>query len=126
MLHLLLRTASLAALVVFARNASAQANDVFDVADIFLGLLNSLGRLLWVLAIMLFFWGIVKFIANATDSTEREKGKKLIIWGLISFVVLVSIWGIVGLLLSDTVGSTGGVLPFINKSGSVVGGNAAI
>jgi len=83
--------------------------------------MGGLARLFWLLAIMLFFWGVVKFIANAEDSTEREKGKQLMIWGVVAFVVLVSLWALVGLVLTDTFGiDGGGTLNFVDKDGNTL------
>ena len=85
--------------------ASAQAvNNVFDFQIFLFDLLNTFTELLWVVSVAVFFWGLVKFIKNSTDSAEHEKGKQFIIWGIISFLVLASLWGIVNIFLIDTLG----------------------
>ncbi len=91
--------------LTLVRIAYAQAiNNVFDFQGLLFDLLNKLTELLWVASIAVFFWGLVKFIKNANDSAEHEKGKQFIIWGIVSFLVLVSLWGIVHILLIDTLG----------------------
>ncbi len=59
------------------------------------------------IAFITFLWGVYKyFIAGAASDTEREEGRKFILWGIIGFVVIFSVWGLVGI-----VGSTLGLSP---------------
>lgn len=98
--------------------ALAQVGDVFDLEILFYDILVSAGEFAWVASVAFFLWGVVKFISNANDDAEREKGKQFIIWGVIAFVVLLSLWGIVRILLVDTFGiMPGGALRFIDKGG---------
>lgn len=50
------------------------------------------------LAVLVFMWGIVKFIAHAEDEKTHEEGKQLMMWGMVGLFVIVSLWGIVGFL----------------------------
>lgn len=114
-------TALLATLAAMPLVALAQVNDVFDLAELIHTILLRVGVLFWALAVALFFWGVVKFIANANDTTEHEAGKKFIMWGIIAFVILVSLWGIVELVLSNTLEITpGGETKFIDKNGNIL------
>mgnify|MGYP003424363703 FL=1 len=54
--------------------------------------------LLLGLAVLVFMWGIVKFIAHAEDEKTHEEGKQLMVYGMIGLFVIVSLWGIVGFL----------------------------
>lgn len=58
--------------------------------------------LVWILmaiAFIVFLWGVFKYyIYNADNETERTKGHQLILWGVIGFVVISSIWGIVNIV----------------------------
>ncbi len=80
--------------------ATALAVDAFDVIDLGIGALTTSMPLLLSLAILVFFWGIVKFINHAGDEKAVEEGKQLMIWGLIGLFVIVGIWGIVGYIQS--------------------------
>ncbi len=96
-------------------------SDIFSLSQLIYDLFARLGVLFWALATMLFVWGVVKFIKNANDTAEHEKGKQLIVWGIIAFVVLVSLWGIVEIVLSDTLGiNSGGELQYIDKNNSTL------
>ncbi len=99
-------------LLVFPVSLFAQ--DIFSVTSSLYNILLGLGELFWALSVMLFIWGVVKFIANANDTTAHEEGKQFMIWGIVAFVVLVSLWGIVDVVLSGTFGITpGGPLNYI-------------
>lgn len=63
--------------------------------------------LLLTLAVLVFFWGLVKFIMNASDEAAKESGKNLMIWGMIALFVMVAFWGIIGYVADSLgVGST--------------------
>ncbi len=56
---------------------------------------RSIGVLVAV-GLLVFFWGLVKFIFRV-DGDEKviESGKKLMVWGIIALFVMVSVWGII-------------------------------
>ncbi len=59
------------------------------------------------LALITFLWGVYRyFILGAENESEREKGKQFVLWGIIGFVVIVSVWGLVAV-----VGITLGLFP---------------
>jgi len=45
------------------------------------------------LALLGFFWGLVRFIWGGGEN--REQGKNIMIWGIIALFVMISVWGIV-------------------------------
>ena len=96
--------------------AFAQTN-IFDLENMVMFLFERLYVLLWLIAILVFFWGLVKFIMNASDTADHEEGKQLIIWGLISFLVVLSVWAIVSLLV-DTFGIQSGDVRYVDKNGT--------
>ncbi len=57
---------------------------------------------LLAMAGLVFIWGIVRYFVFEGGSGEgQEKGKSLATWGIAAFVVIVSLWGIVNLLVSS-------------------------
>jgi uncharacterized membrane protein YidH (DUF202 family) len=76
--------------------AAATLQDIIGTTS--LGLVNSLIILLIGLAMLYFIWGIVQFIGNSGDEKGREEGKQRMLWGIIALFVIVSLWGLVGLL----------------------------
>lgn len=47
------------------------------------------------IALLLFFWGLVKVIFAAGNEEAKADGKKIMLWGIIALFVMVSVWGLV-------------------------------
>ena len=59
---------------------------------------------IFAIAFIVFLWGMVQyFIMGANSEEKRAAGKNLILWGIIAFVVMISIWGIVK-IFTNTLG----------------------
>lgn len=54
-----------------------------------------------VLAVIYFIYGLAQYILKAGDEDGRRGARDTMIWGVIALFVIVSIWGLVG-VLSDT------------------------
>jgi hypothetical protein len=50
------------------------------------------------LAMIVFFWGVAKYIYKGDSEAERKKGKDLMFWGIIGFFVFFAVWAIVGVM----------------------------
>ena len=65
------------------------------------------------LGFLFFVWGVFRFfIYGAADEESRQKGKSLIIYSIIGFVVIIIFWGVVNMFASST-GLVGEALQFI-------------
>lgn len=96
--------------VVFGRAASTFK----DLANQLVGLLDSATTVLIVAGIGVYFYGVSTNILNFSDKSG-EKLKAYFFWGIIVLFVMVSIWGIVGLLQNTLFGDN----PFsANTSGN--------
>lgn len=83
-------------------------------------ILTPLISLLLVAAVATFFWGVLKYISNVSSDKDKDKGKDIMWWGIIALFVMVSVWGLVGILKNsffDSEADTGTVV--IPKSPSV-------
>lgn len=60
--------------------------------------------LVFVLAVLFFFWGVAKYIWS--DGSGKEDGRKIMIWGIVALFVMTSIWGIVAFIQKDIFGDT--------------------
>jgi len=65
-------------------------------------LLDSIGQLIGTalpivvaLALLAFFWGLVKYIFAQGNEESKADAKKIMIWGLVALFVMVSVWGLV-------------------------------
>jgi len=63
-----------------------------------------LAPFLVAIMVLVFFWGLVKFIARSGSEEGRREGKQVMVWGLIGITIAVSIWGIVAFLIRDIFG----------------------
>lgn len=61
-------------------------------------LINLAIPLVIALAILAFFWGLMKYIFSASDDDKKEEGRNIMIYGIIALFVMVSVWGLVRLL----------------------------
>jgi hypothetical protein len=77
-------------------------------------LIKSIVPLLFTLAVVGFIWGIIQYFLNPDNEEKRKAGKSFMIWGLIALFVMVSIWGLVG-VLSNTFGINKTLLPQLSQ-----------
>lgn len=80
--------------------------DIKSIGNTIIGLINgTFVPILFAFAFIVLLYGIAKtYIFSAGEAAEVEKGHKLILWGIIGFVVMISIWGLVNI-----VGNTFGI-----------------
>jgi hypothetical protein len=62
-------------------------------------IINPLIKLMFGVAVAYFVWGVAKYIRNADDPSERKKGATGIMWGIIGFVIMLSVYTIQIILL---------------------------
>lgn len=57
--------------------------------------------LIFAIAFIVFLWGLYQyFIAGGADEEKRKQGRQLLIWGLLGFVLMFALWGLVHIILS--------------------------
>lgn len=89
----------------------AAINNLSDVGSFIINVINNiLVPVLFAVAFIVFLWGAFDtFILGANEEGVKEKGKNLMLWGLIGFFVMVSVWGLVNILT--------GTISFGNNTG---------
>ena len=90
-----------AALLLPALASAATLRDTLVLISTFL---NGVIGLFITLAIVVFFWGLIKYLWSMDKETAHES-LKIMFWGIITIFVMVSIWGIIR-LLQNTLGVT--------------------
>ena len=59
-------------------------------------LVDNLIGVVTAIGLLVFFWGLVKFIFHiGGDEKAVDEGKRIMKWGLLALFVMVSVWGIV-------------------------------
>ena len=83
-------------------------NNICQVASTILYIINFvLVPVLFAIAFIVFLWGVFKtYIWSRGDETAVTQGHKLIFWGVIGFVVMISLWGLVN-VVANTFGLAG-------------------
>jgi|SRR3989344_2001880 len=96
------------ALLLPALASAATLRDTLVLVSTFL---NGVIGLFITLAIVVFFWGLIKYLWSM-DHENASEGLKTMFWGIIAIFVMVSIWGIIRLLQSTlSVTSTDPIVP---------------
>ncbi len=62
--------------------------------------INQIVLILIGIGMVVFIWGLVKYISAAGDEAKIKEAKQFIVFGLIAFFVIMSMWGLVNILLS--------------------------
>lgn len=72
--------------------------------------LNPLVALSIGVALLLFMWGIVKYVTAGGDSGKRGEGATMMTYGVIALFVMVAVWGLVN-VVANTIGVGSGGVP---------------
>ncbi len=69
--------------------------------------------LLFVVALLMFLWNATRyFIIGGSNEDDQEKARRLAVWGILAFVIIVAFWGIINLLIKTfDVGRDNPVIP---------------
>ena len=76
---------------------AAQATTFFSILGVIEALLNWVLPILITVAVVYFVWSVIQYTLS-TDEKVKEKAKSGIISGLIGIFVIVSFWGIIGIV----------------------------
>jgi Type IV secretion system pilin len=63
-----------------------------------LPILSSFINLILTLSVLMFIVGVIRFMYTAGDDKSRSEGKQLMLWGTIALFVMVTVWGVVGII----------------------------
>jgi hypothetical protein len=74
----------------------AQLTNVSSLITSIGQIINQIIPILFALALLGFFYGLVQYIFGKEDN--KEQAKKTMIWGVVALFVMASIWGLVAWL----------------------------
>lgn len=66
--------------------------------ELLVGLINTAIGVLIGVAMLIFFAGCIQYIYKSSSPKSKKYGRDMILWGLLSLFVMVSMWGIIALL----------------------------
>lgn len=91
---------SLALMFPFMAAAQIPANSLQSLLTGIIGFINNVAvPFVFAIAFIVFIWGIFTyFISGGADDDKRKKGKDLMLWGIVAFFVMASVWGLVNIL----------------------------
>ncbi|MEK7604480.1 MAG: hypothetical protein AAB442_01640 [Patescibacteria group bacterium] len=105
---------TLGLVVLLTGNASATlcTTSICSVARTIIYIINGvLVPLLFAVAFIVFLYGVASaYIFSRGDEEGVKRGHRLILWGLIGFAVMISIWGLVN-VVANTFGLGGQFAP---------------
>ena len=59
--------------------------------------------LVFVLAVLIFIWGVAGMIIYRENAEKREEGQRHILWGVVGMFIMIGVYGIIR-LIANTVG----------------------
>ena len=92
--------AAVLALLVAPLGAEAQTYAFDDLVELFLDILDDVIVLIVALAVVMFIWGVLKYITAGESEDKIREGRNYIIYGIIGIFVMVSVWGLVNILVN--------------------------
>ena len=68
---------------------------------------NVLIPLVFTVALLVFLYGMFNyFLVQGDNEQARDTGRRMILWSIVGFVMMVSIWGIVNIVATGLFGTT--------------------
>ncbi len=87
---------------VFAQSGALNTAPIENLSSSLIGILNTVVvPVVFAIAFIVFIWGVFQaFILNGANEEKRKEGAKFVLWSVIGFAIMISIWGIVNLFSS--------------------------
>ncbi len=73
-----------------------QLGNISNLVDSASGIINKVIPILFTLALLGFFWGLVRFLFGGAE--DKDQAKNIMIWGVVALAVMASVWGLVNFL----------------------------
>lgn len=72
-------------------------------------IINPLIRLIFLVALVVFLWGVFSYVKNGDSDDARSTGRRHMIWGVFGMFIMISVFAIMSFVLNtfDIPGATG-------------------
>ncbi len=97
--------------LALAQGLSTAVSNTKSLVDQFQGIVSSALVVLMGIAVIFFIVGIIRFVLAAGDAEKRKEAKGYMFYGVIAFVVIVGLYGLVNVILGFFGAQAGGVIP---------------
>lgn len=90
----------------YVARAAEKPTDFKSLVGLFLNLIDQGIYLFFALTVLVIIWGVIRtWVIQGGDTKTVEAGKKLVFVGIITLVIMTSLWGILHILQSTLSGS---------------------
>lgn len=93
--------AALTALALATPAVAFAVTTLSDLLDLIYQFISALIPFIIALAVLLFIIGVFQYVTAGDDAEKQKSGRGKIIWGIVAIAVMVSVWGLVGLLTNQ-------------------------
>jgi hypothetical protein len=89
-----------------------------NIPPALLTLINSINRYVinplivlgFAVAMIVFLWGVFNYVKGAGDPAARKKGRDHILWSIVGFAIMFTVFGIMTIISNSVGGPTGSIM----------------
>lgn len=83
--------------IAYAASGQAVCGLISKISQV---IINPIIGIIFALAVILFFYGVAKFLFYSENDDKRKEGRSHMIWGVIGMFIMVSVFGIIRLIMN--------------------------
>jgi zinc transporter ZupT len=68
------------------------------LGKVYVNIINPAIEFVFIIATVIFLWGVLQFMIGAADKDKREEGKQHMLWGFVGFLIMFGVYGIITIL----------------------------
>lgn len=88
-------------LLFLPKLAHAELGNLGTLTERLTDIVQSLIPITFGFALVVFFWGLARYMYNSGSEESKAQGRRIMIGGVIALFIMTSIWGIVTFIATD-------------------------
>ena len=76
-------------------SAQGNLNNLTSLVNAFGNIVKSSIPIVFGILVIVFFFGLARFVFSAGNEESKATGKKIMLWGLVALFIAASVWGLV-------------------------------